>query len=458
MIDGDSLLITGEIGRDSLGLQGFFVLKTDSSGNIGNIAYFRDPQLMDQLLLSGRQPMLVKNENIILGGNLLYKSDHFILELNKNFDSIFYKVYSSPFLVRLTESLVEFNEAYYIIGFVQTQNFDLDVFIQKIDAAGIKIWEKTYGIPSRDETGRAAIIEDDGLTVMISESYDPTPTIKNDTRYWIRFMHIDSSGTIQWDWKEEVTGHEGWAGTLLKYGSDYIYTTNTIGEETNFGPLAGCEIVRRDSAFNIVWRKQYGTPDSQFTGLGDMILSADGHLIVTGQNVDSSKQFNAARIMKICLNSDIIWEVRDTGIALPNGQSLNLMEGIIESGSGSIYAVGYTYKSAGFYEGLLLKVRKDGCVDTICTTTAIENLIRLQQEKILVYPNPVSDELTIQFSKSFSKDFLIKLYDSFGREKFSEHLYENKKKIDVSNLPPGLYILQISDKEHVMAIRKIIKQ
>jgi hypothetical protein len=43
LLDGDSLIVSGEIGRDSLELSGFFVFKMDSFGSIGNIKYFRDP-------------------------------------------------------------------------------------------------------------------------------------------------------------------------------------------------------------------------------------------------------------------------------------------------------------------------------------------------------------------------------------------------------------------------------
>src|SRR4029078_2358754 len=138
------------------------------------------------------------------------------------------------------------------VGLVQTQNFDLDVFLQKIDSTGNKIWEKTYGVPSKDESGRAAIIENDGLTIMVSESFDNTPTIKNDTRYWIRFMHVDTSGTITRDWKEEVTGQEGWSGSLVKFNNDYIYTTNLLGEEYGFGYFQSGQVVRRDPEFNLI--------------------------------------------------------------------------------------------------------------------------------------------------------------------------------------------------------------
>lgn len=280
-IDGDSLIISGELGSNSSGIQGVFVLCSDTTGNLGRVEIFEDPQQIDHLLLNGSNSIIYNNEEFVFAGDILCKSDNYLINYNRTTGEYFYKLFSAPFIVRFTETLLAFGGTNYIVGYVQTQNFDLDVFLQKIDSSGNKIWEKTYGLPSKDETGRAAIIEDDGLTIMISESFDNTPTIKNDTKYWIRFMHVDTSGAIVRDWREEVTGHEGWSGTLLKYRDDYIYTCNTIGDEIGIGPLTGGQIVRRDSSFNLVWRKKLGDPDSPFTGLGDMIFSADSCLLVT---------------------------------------------------------------------------------------------------------------------------------------------------------------------------------
>lgn len=458
MLDGDSLLLSGEIGTDSLGLAGFFLVYADSLGNMGTIKKYRDPSLQDHALLDGRSPVMINaNNQIVLSGHYFEQDDAFFMIMNKQLDTIAYGNYSSNFRSMVIHGIVEFNNEYYIIGRVQTINGDGDVFLQKIDSSGNKIWEKTYGISSKDETGRAAIIEDDGLTIMVSESFDNTPTIKNDTRYWIRFMHIDTSGAIVRDWREEVTGQEGWSGSLVKFDNDYIYTTNQLGEEYGFGYFQAGQVVRRDQDFNLVWRRSYGSPDNYFNGLGDMIISADSNLLLTGQVLDESQKFVLQRVLKICPNGEVLWELRDTGLILNNGESLNFMEGIATSSCNSVYAVGYTYKSANFYEGLLLKISGDGCIDTLCTSTDIENLIRSQEDIIRVYPNPTSSDLHIQMQNVSQEPVNISLYNHFGVLLKSFSYSSTNMDIDISFLPAGLYWLSAESDGRRLGVTKVLK-
>ncbi len=170
-------------------------------------------------------------------------------------------------------------------------------------------------------------------------------------------------------------------------------------------------------------------------------------------------QFNSARVMKIDItNGDILWEVRDTGIALTYGQSLNIMEGITQSESGSIFAVVYTYKSANVYEGLLLKVTPDGCIDTLCTTTAIEDDIRLQVEKMVVYPNPARDEVTLEVSREVPSCSIITIYTLQGVEMHRGRLDGSKHRIDVSGWPAGSYIARLMvSGSNTTLVKKMIK-
>ncbi len=456
--DEDSLLITGEIGTDSSGLQGIFILHMDTFGNLGMVKLFNDPEQFEQMHLNGSNPVIKNENNIVLSGEFAWKSDNYLILYNKISGSYLYQEYSSPFLVRFTESLLELSGEFYVVGYIQTQDFDLDIFLQKIDSSGNKIWEKTYGIPSKDETGRAVIIEDGGLTIMISESFDNTPNIKNDTRYWIRFMHVDTSGAIVRDWREEVTGQEGWAGSLLKYNNDYIYSTNVIGEETNFGPLVASQIVRRDSDFNVIWRKPFGAPDNHHNQIGDMIFSRDSSMLLASGNIwDSTQQFTWARVMMVDLCGDLSCEVRDTGIFIPNLGSSNRLEGIVQSESGSIYTVGYTYKSSGFYEGLLLKINMDGCIDTLCTTTAIENLIRRKEDIIRVYPNPTSSDIHIQMQNIPQGPVKISIYDQLGVLLKSYSLSSGEIDIDVSFLSGGLYLITAESGGKKLGTTKVLK-
>ena len=444
----DSLWISGGTGIDSTGFAGIFILKMDTLGNIDKVRYFHEPGPEDDLLQEGREPMLINRAgNILLTGEFFRFRDIYLIEVNRSFDTFLYRHYPYDYLTMFSENIIESDDSYYITGIVQTQNYDLDAFIQKVDKVGNKIWLKTYGVPSRDETGRSTVLENDGLTVMISESYDPSPTIKNDTRYWIRFMHIDTSGTIQSDWKEEVTGNEGWSGSLLKYGTDYIYTTNYLGEEYGFGYYQAAQIVRRDKDFNLIWRIPYGERDTYWNGFGDMIISADSNLLLTGQILDTSQTYELERVLKICPDGSVICETRDTGYIMTSGESLSLMEGIAESASGSIYAVGYSYRNTNFREGLLLKVNIDGCIDTLCTTVDIEEILKNHIEKSKVYPNPANDHITFD-TKDISVERNLELYDFHGRLMLSQNLSPgiNTIKIDKQVFLPGLYIWKMRDR------------
>lgn len=458
MVDGDSLIVSGEIGTDSMGLSGIIIFKMDTLGNIGTLKYFRDTSLTDHILLSGRNPIMKDhNGKIILGGVFLDQDDLLVLKLNNDFSQVFYKKYPLNYPTLYIEGIGEYLDAYYLVGTVQTSNGDHDVFLQKVDSSGNKVWEKTYGIPSRDENGRAILLEDTMLTIMISEAFDNTPNIKNDTRYWIRFIQLDSSGTIQRDWKEEVTGEEGWSGSLVKFNNDYIYTSNQLGEEYGFGYFQAGQVTRRDQDFNLIWRKRYGAPDNYFNGLGDLIISPDNNLLITGQILDESKKWVMQRVMKICPDGDIIWEVRDTGIVLDNGESLNYMEGITASICNSTYAVGYSYKSAGFYEGLILKVSGDGCFDTLCTTTKMEDLIRGESQEMLIYPNPATSNIHIHFANELQNPVEIKLYNNLGVLKKSLSIFDSTSDLDISSLPIGVYWLMAESNGKPLAAQIFVK-
>jgi hypothetical protein len=454
----DSLLLTGEVGVDSSGVSGILVATMDTNGIFGNIAVFRDPSGADNLLLSGNSPVLInEHSHIILAGTLLSKDDLFILSIDPNLNLIFYTEYQSQFRSMYIDGFIEMFDSYYAVGTVQTQSNDLNIFVQKIAADGNSIWMKTYGNPDRDESGFSVILDFDGLTVRAVKHYNPTPSIKNDTRYWTQFMHIDTSGAVKWIWEEEVTGEEGYGDAFVKYGTDYIYTTNFLGDEYNAGILQAAQLVRRDSAFNLVWRKVYGEPNNFYNGFGDIIMSSDSHILLAGQILDDSEDFNWARVMKICPNGEIVCEIRDTGYVLPNGESLNRMEGIVESPSGSIYAVGYTNRSLFLYDGLILKVNLDGCIDTLCTITDIEDHIRLQEDLVLLYPNPVRSALQISISENVSLPVLVSVHDVHGRQLHKTWIHQHSASVDLSGLVSGPYYVVTEKNGSILHAQTIVK-
>jgi ligand-binding sensor domain-containing protein len=62
---------------------------------------------------------------------------------------------------------------------------------------------------------------------------------------------------------------------------------------------------------------------------------------------------------------------------------------------------------------------------------------------VLIYPNPVSDYLTITVDAGLANSDIV-VWDLIGAERLSENLTGATTHLDLSDLPPGMYIIQIS--------------
>ena len=82
--------------------------------------------------------------------------------------------------------------------------------------------------------------------------------------------------------------------------------------------------------------------------------------------------------------------------------------------------------------------------------------IEVQNQDLLIYPNPVSDFLTIKnLDKKVAQK--VKIFNSLGQVVFSEKINLSEEKIDLSNLRKGNYVLEISNRQGVVSQRRIIK-
>lgn len=71
--------------------------------------------------------------------------------------------------------------------------------------------------------------------------------------------------------------------------------------------------------------------------------------------------------------------------------------------------------------------------------SVIDNTIRLE-----VYPNPVVEHLTVNYSQSSSKGLELQVYDFMGREVLNDtEDYLTKTDVDFSHLPAGTYFLHV---------------
>ncbi|MDW5290820.1 T9SS type A sorting domain-containing protein [Formosa sp. PL04] len=77
------------------------------------------------------------------------------------------------------------------------------------------------------------------------------------------------------------------------------------------------------------------------------------------------------------------------------------------------------------------------------------------ETKFLVYPNPVSDIITIDFNSTSTAK--MQIIDYLGKTVISDEIQNGTKSIDLSHLSSGLYFIKVSNQQETFT-RKIIKQ
>ncbi len=107
------------------------------------------------------------------------------------------------------------------------------------------------------------------------------------------------------------------------------------------------------------------------------------------------------------------------------------------------------------------QVDKDGLFSYSKTIKIFYNRGKLNAT---LYPNPVSDKLTVQLNDLAAKDeYVFSITDVVGRRVHQQatqvNAGTNYVKIDLEKLPAGLYMLKIiNSKNEIMNIDKFIKK
>lgn len=76
-------------------------------------------------------------------------------------------------------------------------------------------------------------------------------------------------------------------------------------------------------------------------------------------------------------------------------------------------------------------------------------------EKFSVYPNPASDVLYI--SSTVSEPYTVTIFDSVGKQLFTQHVQNRQATVDVSSLSSGLFFVEIRTKT-AKTVQKVVIQ
>ncbi|MGZ7067799.1 MAG: T9SS type A sorting domain-containing protein, partial [Methanobacterium sp.] len=102
-----------------------------------------------------------------------------------------------------------------------------------------------------------------------------------------------------------------------------------------------------------------------------------------------------------------------------------------------------------------------GTASTLCFSSGI-NEVHINNETLSIYPNPATNQITIEFELTETKNIFFEIKNVLGQTitSISNTAFQkgiNKIEIDVSDQPSGIYILQLlNNRKSVYA--KFIKQ
>ena len=91
----------------------------------------------------------------------------------------------------------------------------------------------------------------------------------------------------------------------------------------------------------------------------------------------------------------------------------------------------------------------------------VERYLILKDDDLQIFPNPVNVYLNIKMLSDIDSHLDFNIYDSYGRsikQTLDGILIDNTVKLDVNDLPSGIYVLRISNAEGDLKSYKFIKR
>ena len=197
------------------------------------------------------------------------------------------------------------------------------------------------------------------------------------------------------------------------------------------------------------YTKIHTLDDGNILGVGEysnIISTTDPEIFdapyITQVNEDMSKEWERA-----------YYAIEEDG----NNTQLGSLRDAVELSDGSIIAIGWIKQGPLFpFEILIMRLDEEGCLTLDCPvlnniTEVLSSSTEIARIDFDIYPNPVSNILTVQASTIPQK---IEVYGIDG----SMHLVtEETEQINVSSLAEGLYVLRIYT-DAGAGVRKFLKE
>jgi hypothetical protein len=227
-----------------------------------------------------------------------------------------------------------------------------DYWIIKVDASGNKLWDKTFG-GTGDDFLRTILLTSDGGYLLGGTSFsdisgDKSQGVSGQSDYWL--VKIDASGVKVWD---KVFGGDGtdFLYTMITTtNGDYVLagsSNSTISGSQSHSSKGGGDgwLIRINQNGSKIWDKRFGGDGDEYisevllTDDGGFLLGGDSFSSISGDKSQLSQGQNDYWLVKLDANGTKIWD------KCFGGRDYEFLMSILPTGDGGYMVGGTSYSN-----------------------------------------------------------------------------------------------------------------
>lgn len=309
-----------------------------------------------------------------------------------------------------------------------------------ISAAGL-VTAQTNGTVWAKAVSTADASKKDSLQITLSNQAVPVTSVTVATQGGVPAAITTSAGTLQM------------TATVLPANATQTVTWSIVpGTGTATISAAGLVTAQTNGT---VWAKAVSTADASKKDSLELTLSNQSVAVAsvsvnTASGVPAAITVNAgtlqmmATVLPANATQSVTWSiVPGTGTATISATGL-----VSAQTNGTVWAKAVSTADASKHDSLEILISNQG--------TGVNDLFT--SGVVAVYPNPVNNELSIDFKSWTAEVFTISMTNLLGQEVYKASLNNKKTSHNLSNLAPGTYILNLTDAKGNRSGIKINKQ
>ncbi|MEO8087619.1 MAG: T9SS type A sorting domain-containing protein [Bacteroidota bacterium] len=383
-----------------------------------------------------------------------YQFNAFLAKLDANGDTVFTKEYVLSNFQSIVKDLKQTSDGNILLAGEFHDHFvNGDMFLMKVDTNDNVLWQKNYTDSSGFQEEAFRVIEMPDHDLIITGMYRYDLYSNNDTSLAF-LMRTDSAGNMKW----------------LKY---YAQNYGTIALDVSLCPDSGFIICgssflspnhnnlngyisKIDSGGNMQWEKYYQLYPSQYAELYNAIPGINGGYYISGTGLDSISQ-ERGWFLRLDDNGNILWQEHYT-----EGNYLAYITDMKMLGANDFIMCGTINHPGGVGKEDYLVIRTDslGCYVNCFTGTGVFNLDEQDEEEIVVYPNPFSDQLTIKYplpenTSNIQVQFINPASGAIEKS-ISLNSNEHEYIVNCSDMPSGVHIVKMFTDQRQVGIQKVV--